>query len=100
MITEIIRYKIEPARSQSFQSAYEQAGRLLQDSRHCLGYELLRGSEEPENWVLVIRWESFDAHLKGFRGSATFASFLALVKPFFHDIQEMKHYERAALWSR
>lgn len=92
MSTEIIRYKIPQDRATAFREAYTEAAKILAASPVCQGYELLHGEEEPENWILIIRWASTEAHLKTFRTSAAFPEFFRLVKPFFSEIQEMKHY--------
>ena len=40
-----------------------------------------------------------DGHLEGFRKSEAFQVFLQAVRPFFHDIEEMRHYEVTAISS-
>ncbi len=101
MTTEIIRYRISTESAQAFEEAYQKAESILQSSKHCLGYQLLRGHEEPENWVLLIEWDSVEGHEQGFRKEPRFRDFFALVKPFFNDIQEMKHYEATQInWKR
>jgi hypothetical protein len=42
---------------------------------------------------MIIHWTSMEEHLNGFRKSADFMPFLNLVKPFYNNIEEMKHYE-------
>jgi quinol monooxygenase YgiN len=101
MITEVIRYRIPTDQASSFEMAYAAACKFLSASPHCLGYELLHGSEEPERWVLLIRWASAEAHLGGFRTSAEFPPFFKLVQPYFAQIEEMKHYSGTSLtWTR
>ena len=57
--------------------------------------------EEPHQYILIIHWTSIDDHLQGFRKSELFPPFFALVKPFYNNIEEMKHYEHtAAQWSK
>lgn len=81
--------------------AYGRAVASLQASPHCLGYELSRCEEEPTSYVLRISWTSTTDHLQGFRRSAEFGPFLAQVRPFIEQIQEMRHYEPTELvWSR
>lgn len=92
MIIEYIRYMISADRAEGFQAAYRTSG-ALDASAHCVGYELARGVEEPEHWILRIDWDSLDGHEQGFRSSPEFRSFLEAVRPFFADIQEMKHYQ-------
>jgi quinol monooxygenase YgiN len=93
MIVEYIRYNIESERQKEFEDAYEQAGKSLRDSPHCIQYELSHCVEEPKNYVLRIEWDSQNGHLKGFRTSPEFQTFFEAVRPFFNDIEEMHHYE-------
>ena len=90
---EIIRYNITKENQQSFEQAYSGAGQYLQASQYCLGYQVIHGKEEPNHYIVVIHWTSMDDHLNGFRKSPQFMPFFNLVKPFFNNIEEMKHYE-------
>jgi quinol monooxygenase YgiN len=101
MIVEYIRYSIEAARAEEFQTAYETAVKSLRASTHCLGYELSRCHEAQESFVLRIEWDSLRGHLEGFRTSPEFKPFLAAIQPFIKDIAEMRHYEVLPIrWSR
>ena len=93
MVVEYIRYRIRDERADAFAGAYARAATVLDADEHCLGYEIARGVEESENWVVRITWDSIEGHEQGFRRAAHFAEFFAAVRPFFADIQEMKHYQ-------
>jgi heme-degrading monooxygenase HmoA len=93
MIVEYIRYRVPAERHQEFELAYAQASAALEDSPHCLAYEVAHGIEEPENYVVRIEWDSVDGHEQGFRKSAGFGPFFSAVKPFFEQIEEMRHYQ-------
>ena len=98
---EVIRYTIPQSEHGNFETAYTEAGKFLQQSKYCLGYEMLHGDDEPHHYVIIIYWTSKEEHLQGFRKSAEFMPFFNLVKPFFNDIEEMKHYETTDnKWSR
>lgn len=98
---EIIRYNISADQHQNFEQAYTSAGKYLQSSPYCLGYQLIHGKEEPDNYIVIIHWTSVDDHLNGFRKSADFMPFFNLVKPFFNNIKEMKHYEMTEIeWQK
>lgn len=96
---EIIRYDIPKDQWEKFENAYEAAGKLLAKSKHCLYYAINKGSEEPNHYVVIIHWTSENDHLNGFRKSADFMPFFNLVKPFYNQIQEMKHYNELTVWS-
>jgi quinol monooxygenase YgiN len=93
MVLEYIRYKVPPDRAEQLEAAYRQAGRVLDADPHCLGWEMARGVEEPEHFVVRIEWDSVEGHEQGFRESPGFEKFFAAVRPFFSAIEEMKHYQ-------
>lgn len=95
---EVIRYKIPQAQQKEFEKAYTEAGEYLKTSPYCLGYKIVHGDEEPDNYIVFIRWTSADEHLNKFRRGSEFPPFLNLVKPFYNNIQEMKHYNPTAIW--
>jgi heme-degrading monooxygenase HmoA len=98
---EIIRYTIAEGERKHFEEAYQQAGEALKASPYCLGYEVIHGVDEPQRYIVRIHWTSVDDHLSGFRKSKEFSSFFTLVRPFYNNIEEMKHYELTAnAWSR
>jgi heme-degrading monooxygenase HmoA len=86
MIVEYTRYKISKERYKEFEAAYEKAQEQLKASSHSLQYEISHCVEDQDYYTLRIEWDSIDGHMKGFRTSQEF-------KPFFNDIQEMRHYD-------
>jgi quinol monooxygenase YgiN len=90
---EIIRYSIAEDQRKAFEQAYQKAGDVLKNSPYCLGYEVSHGTDESQHYIVRIHWTSVDDHLNGFRRSKEFSSFFALVRPYFDNIDEMKHYE-------
>ena len=98
MVVEYIRYKFkqsaesEESLAGAFEAAYRVAASSLDASPYCLGYELSRCVEEQNRYTLRIEWDSVDGHLAGFRRSPEFAPFLAAIKPYIGQIEEMQHY--------
>lgn len=92
MTVEFIRYRIEEPRRDDFIAAYREAATALDDSVYCLGYQMTQCEEEPERFVLRIRWTSTEDHLVGFRPSEEFRRFLPPIRPYVNDIEEMQHY--------
>jgi quinol monooxygenase YgiN len=88
-------YSLQDQKEQQkeFEDAYKKAAESLEGSSYCLQYELSHCVEEPNNYILRIEWDSEEGHLKGFRASPEFQTFLEAVRPFFNNIEEMRHYE-------
>ncbi|HEX3650551.1 MAG TPA: antibiotic biosynthesis monooxygenase family protein [Pseudonocardiaceae bacterium] len=93
MIVEYIRYSVPPEQATHFEQTYEKAADYLLASPHCLGYDVARCVDEPASYIVRIHWDSAAGHIGGFRSSPRFRSFFELVKPFFPDIAEMRHYD-------
>jgi quinol monooxygenase YgiN len=92
MTIEYVRYKVSPEQREAFIQSYLKASGQLNASKFCLAYELAECEEEPGQFILRIEWTSTEEHLNGFRKSEEFAQFFSHVKPYFDNIQEMRHY--------
>ncbi|WP_218124266.1 antibiotic biosynthesis monooxygenase family protein [Chitinophaga filiformis] len=98
---EIIRYNIPASNYAAFEKAYLDAGKLLEASPYCKGYQIIKGSDEPDHYIVTIYWTSEEDHLQKFRKSEQFTGFFQLVKPFYSNIAEMKHYHPPLVnWKR
>ena len=102
MIVEYIRYEMPDEESQAkLVSGYEDAGKSLQLSPHCLGYELTQCEEDATCFTLRIQWDSTAGHIEGFRRSQEFRDFYRAVAPFLSGIKEMRHYRLTGIeWQR
>jgi quinol monooxygenase YgiN len=101
MINEYIRYRIDEGQRAAFLDGYAAAAKHLEASPHCLGYELSHCTEDGSAFILRIHWTSEEAHLQGFRKSAQFPPFLAAIRAFVPNIEEMRHYALTDVrWSR
>jgi heme-degrading monooxygenase HmoA len=52
---------------------------------------LTRGVENPDRFVLLVEWDSLEAHTEGFRGSERFSRWRAIIDPHFEsaDVQHV-----------
>jgi quinol monooxygenase YgiN len=55
VVVEYIRYTVQDAIADRFAEAYQKAGDVLDADPHCLAYEVARGVEEPEHYVLHLQ---------------------------------------------
>ncbi|MFF4358542.1 antibiotic biosynthesis monooxygenase [Streptomyces sp. NPDC001604] len=90
---EYIRYRIPEDRSAEFLAAYTRAAGRLAAAPQCVDYELARCEEDFEHYVLRITWTSTEDHVEGFRSSDLFPDFLAEIRPYVGNIEEMRHYK-------
>jgi truncated hemoglobin YjbI/quinol monooxygenase YgiN len=97
MIVEYVRYRVPEERQAAFLADYARAADALARAPQCVDYELSRSVDEPACAVLRITWTSAADHLEGFRDGELFPEFLAAIRPYVGDIEEMRHYEPTAV---
>ena len=57
------------------------------------GYKVNRSLESPGRYILTIYWDTLEDHTVGFRQSAAFAEWRAIVGPFFAQPPVVEHLE-------
>ncbi len=54
---------------------------------------LTRSAETPTRFVLLIEWDSIEAHMVGFRESENFPRWRAIVGPHFDGAPNVEHFD-------
>lgn len=93
MILEIAPLKIRTGQSAAFEAAFEQAQALVASIAGYRGHELQRCLEQENDYVLLIRWDSVQAHEVGFRQSAQYQAWKKLLHHFYDPFPTVLHYE-------
>jgi quinol monooxygenase YgiN len=53
---------------------------------------MTRGVETPTRFVLLVEWDSIEAHLENFRDSDRFPQWRALIGPYFDGAPQVEHF--------
>jgi heme-degrading monooxygenase HmoA len=91
MISEIAEIRIKPDTQTQFEAAVNQAAPLFKRARGCRSMRLERSLETPENYRLVVGWETVEDHMVHFRESDDFQQWRQLVGGFFAGAPEVYH---------
>lgn len=92
MIVEHAAFTIAEADAEKFESAYAQARELLAQTEGMLWARMHRGVEQPGDYLLLVGWESLEAHEVNFRQSERFPQWRALIGPYFAAAPRVEHY--------
>lgn len=76
----------------AFEVAYRQAKPLVEGTKGCRSVRMTHGIESPERFVLLIEWESVEAHEKNFRATELFTQWRALIGPYFVGPPRVEHF--------
>src|SRR3546814_16666494 len=83
VIREIATLEITAGKEAEFEAAVAKAAPLFRNSKGCHGMALERSVETPTRYFLRIDWATIEDHMTGFRESAAFGEWRALVTPYF-----------------
>ena len=94
MILEQAVLDVKPGQAQAFEAAFAEAQRIISASPGYLSHELQRCVERPNRYLLLVRWRNLEAHTVGFRQSAPYQRWKALLHHFYDPFPTVEHYER------
>jgi heme-degrading monooxygenase HmoA len=86
---------VVPGLESDFEWAFGEARELISASPGFRGLELLRCLETSSRYLLLVRWESVEAHTVGFRQGPSYPQWSALLHKFYSPFPTVEHYESA-----
>jgi heme-degrading monooxygenase HmoA len=92
-ILEIAPLHIRTGESGEFEAAFLTAQHIIASTPGYLGHELRRCLERPDEYVLIVQWESLAAHESGFRKSPGYQEWKRLLHHFYEPFPVVSHYE-------
>ena len=92
MILEHALLPVIAGREEEFVAAFAQARPIIESTPGFLSLELHRGLERPNEFLLLVRWETLEAHTVGFRGSPAYARWRELLHHFYDPFPEVIHF--------
>lgn len=91
MITEIADFRVVADKQEEFADAVREGVAIVASTPGFLRARLTRSIETPSRFVLLIDWETVEAHTVEFRESERFAQWRAVVGPFFDGPPHVEH---------
>jgi heme-degrading monooxygenase HmoA len=93
MILEMAVLQVKPGRAAEFQDAFRTAEPIITASPGHVSHELHRCVEDPDQFLLLVRWRTLEDHTRGFRGSPQYQRWKALLHHFYDPFPTVLHYE-------
>jgi heme-degrading monooxygenase HmoA len=94
MILEAVVLPVRLGQGAEFEAAFAEASGLIASIDGYVRHELHRGIEQPSHYLLLVTWETLEAHTVGFRGSPQYQQWSAALHHFYDPVPEVDHYER------
>ncbi|HEY3009010.1 MAG TPA: antibiotic biosynthesis monooxygenase family protein [Micromonosporaceae bacterium] len=92
MVLEVALIDVVPGHEDAFAAAYAEGHRLVATAPGCRSVRMTRGVESPSRFVLLVEWDSVEAHEQNFRATERFTAWRALIGPHFASRPHVEHY--------
>lgn len=93
MILEVAPLRVHADQTEAFENAFREAQAIISSMPSYVSHELHRCIERQNEYVLLVRWRSVEAHEKGFRLSPEYQRWKALLHHFYDPFPTVLHYE-------
>ena len=92
MILEHALLPVIPGQEAAFEAALAQALPIIRRQPGCLSADVSRCVEAGSSYLLLARWETLADHEEGFRGSADYQEWKALLHHFYDPFPTVLHF--------
>jgi heme-degrading monooxygenase HmoA len=92
MVLEVALIDVIPGQEDAFAAAYAQGHPVLAGTPGCRSVRMTRGIESPSRFVLLVEWDSVQAHDDNFRATERFVRWRALIGPHFANPPLVEHF--------
>ncbi len=97
MIIEHVHLKIKPNQSQAYEQAFELAKHLIAKMHGFNSFQLIKHYQDEQHYILMVIWDTIEDHIEGFRQSAEYQEWRALLHPFYDPMPQLEYYQPCIL---
>jgi len=94
VITEHAILEVKPGKEDEFVTAMDHAKTIIAASPGFVSLRVERCLERPGRFLLLVLWARLEDHTEGFRGSAAYEEWRALLHHFYDPFPEVEHFEQ------
>lgn len=95
MILEHAPLPVRPGLESEFLAAFAEARPIIAGMPGCRSVRLSRCVEQPSLFLLLVEWDTLEHHTEGFRGSAEYERWKALLHHFYDPFPTVLHFAEA-----
>ena len=93
MILEVVILNVIAGQEKEFEAAFAQASPIIASMNGYLWHQLQHCVEAQSRYLLLVQWQTLEAHTVGFRGSEQYQEWRRLLHHFYDPFPAVEHYE-------
>ena len=92
MILEHALLPVVPGREAEFETVFAEAKQIISSMPGFVDLRVSRSIETPNEYLLLVHWQSVEAHAVGFRGSPEYERWRELLHGFYEPFPVVEHF--------
>lgn len=92
MVLEVALIDVVAGQEDEFAAAYAKGHEVLAGTPGCRSVRMTRGVESPSRFVLLVEWDTIEAHEEQFRATDRFTAWRSLIGPYFAAPPRVEHF--------
>jgi heme-degrading monooxygenase HmoA len=92
MVLEVALIDVVAGQEDEFAAAYAKGHEVLAGTPGCRSVRMTRGVESPSRFVLLVEWDTIEAHEEHFRATDRFTAWRSLIGPYFAAPPRVEHF--------
>jgi len=93
MILELAILYVRDEQANQFEKDFEKAGKYISSIKGYAGHTLQKCMEQTSKYILLVNWETLEAHTVGFRESKEYPEWKKLLHHYYDPFPVVEHYE-------
>ncbi|RDC56107.1 antibiotic biosynthesis monooxygenase [Pedobacter chinensis] len=91
-VLEVAILNVKAGLSVEFEKAFMEAQKIISSMDGYISHQLKKCIEESDKYILLVNWETLEAHTEGFRGSVEYQNWKKLLHHFYEPFPMVEHY--------
>lgn len=92
MILEVAVLNIIPEKESEFEQSFKQASPIIASIPGYINHDLQKCLETDNRYLLLVYWQTLEAHTVNFRQSSQYQEWSKLLHHFYQPFPEVEHY--------
>lgn len=90
---EVAVLNIIPGKEAEFETAFRAASAIISSMAGYVSHQLQHCLENESRYILLVNWQTLEAHTIGFRTSPQYQKWKSLLHHFYSPFPTVEHYE-------
>ena len=93
MILEVALLNVKPGMCSEFEAAFGAAEKIIPSLPGYLSHKIRKCVETPNQYILLVHWQTLESHTQGFRQSDAYPEWKRLLHHFYDPFPIVEHFE-------